>query len=364
MRHAKGWEENMPSPARSARERRRFFFAVAFFAICSFAIWPARHVIDLYFSTFLDEPELAIIPFYGMVAAGGALLAIWSVLGSEPFWIRTGRSVLGCVLLSGCWVLGFFALMSYSSGHSVEFIDWLCYQLHLPLLFVAIQIPLWALRCVFRKGLVSPNGQGQTTSQPPLTIGDALSQAALVGCAFASLHIAYWLWGYNSLDYASELTITSLFCLFVSGALVVPTVIAVLRPLRNGYAAVASIACVVLPQVALFPLTPALYPSMYNFVTHQNVLLVKLTVFMFTTSLTGTLVLARWSEFRLGRALQATVNKSQLPEQRTRHWQFGLRGVMVVATLVAICLGTIIGPEMRRRAYQTKIKQHSFCKFE
>ncbi|MFN0021516.1 MAG: hypothetical protein ACKVP0_24965, partial [Pirellulaceae bacterium] len=170
--------------------------------------------------------------FWVYLTAGGmcaqlGILTIWGVVGLGRAWHRQLLVMSIGGLWIGAWVAGRFLLKERGFSPSwKETAPAFC----LPLVLLAMQVPLWVFRILARWRLVS--GDGSATSKPPqMTIAGILGAMTLVGIALALVklglqvvqsHEATFWWTAVAVACASGGIIT----LFV----LVPIIILLLRP--------------------------------------------------------------------------------------------------------------------------------------
>ncbi len=155
------------------------------FALCCFGVCPLMDFFDP-----RDAGAVFVYFTFGAISAAFALLAIFSVVWSLPLWLRLGLSIAVGFALYFCWLVGF---MVASVEHGLSFDDegrqaaatLLC----LPIIFMAIQSPLWLVRHLCRWQVAL---QGPPIPPPlsPLTIRDILIGTGLIGLALAAAQFA------------------------------------------------------------------------------------------------------------------------------------------------------------------------------
>ena len=265
----------------------------ASFSACSFALYPLTQAIRP-----TQTAALVVYSCIGAIGAAAALLAIWAVLGSRPnYWFRVLISYGAGLALMGCWLIGF----AVSAPHSVrarELRDCTLTILCLPLVFLAIQSPLWFARLAFRWEMVSPS-QGLQNFRP-LTIRNMLIAMAFVGCGLAAARFASTLGQISgprsNRDFWIPFGIVLASCFVISLATTLPMVVATLRARHAGLAMVgfsiyAAIAIVItLTVIGLFARRP-LRP--------WDVVILLTVIASFTLAMTMPLLTARRRGYRL-----------------------------------------------------------------
>ena len=180
---------------------------VAWIAACA--------VVDLITPVVMEgsrEPELPML-FAGAVAGQLGVLAIWAVLGPGRWLVRWPISILvtmgfWCVLLVG---------IALADLHGPDIDEIFAATLMLPLVFLAVQLPLWVLRLVTGWCLVV--GGGQDAGSPARRrqfglqhmLGATTLVAAAMGLAGLGLSVAD---GRNTSPDTSSWLFLMLVCLF------------------------------------------------------------------------------------------------------------------------------------------------------
>jgi hypothetical protein len=167
-----------------------------FFASINLAICPLIEVFD-----GSPGPPWYFLPFFvvfGAILAEGGLLCTCLVFLSGPFWLRFTVCWVTGLVLWACWASG----LSFAGWRGLRDIEEILQvgSLSLPLVALAIQLPLWVARIYFGCRLTT---QDQAIAiPPPLSIRDYFVGTAIVAISITSTRLArpsswpideYWL---------------------------------------------------------------------------------------------------------------------------------------------------------------------------
>jgi hypothetical protein len=130
----------------------------------------------------------------GAMPAQLGLLAIWGALGPGKGW----RRILLCMAVGAFWILAwaggrFLPMDRNFNFNRAEFSPALC----LPLVLIAAQLPLWALRVFARWRLVQEDGAA-FSPPPQMSIAGILVATTVVGATLASARFGAHLWDASS----------------------------------------------------------------------------------------------------------------------------------------------------------------------
>jgi len=132
---------------------KRTIVSICIFAGCV-AFFAVTNLLQNLAMGFRPGFDLAAIVFVTAciraIGAQAGLLAIWSVLAPAPWSRRLLVGVSSTLVVYGAWVIG-YSLHASSASQRAYFADRLWIDvvatfLCLPLLLIAVQIPLWAMR--------------------------------------------------------------------------------------------------------------------------------------------------------------------------------------------------------------------------
>ncbi len=154
---------------------------VAFCATAIFAVNPLMDAIS-------SQDTLAVLVYscFGIICASPAHLAVLATLWSVPFWWRMFVSIGIGLLFISAWICGYWVVYT---DHGYGLWDVILFSLRreyglrplcVPLVFFAIQFPLWIARTAFRWDLTTQDPD-ETHTFHPLTIRDILVGMTLVG---------------------------------------------------------------------------------------------------------------------------------------------------------------------------------------
>lgn len=137
--------------------------------------------------------SVVVYTCFGLIPAQAALLTIGLVFGDGPLWRRLLIYWICALLLIVAWFVGFQYSLGYpfSYRHWPEAIRGVC---ALPLISLAVQAPLWTIRCFFGWRLVQPVG-GLSIYEPPppeanLTIRDLMLATVVIALSLAISRLA------------------------------------------------------------------------------------------------------------------------------------------------------------------------------
>jgi hypothetical protein len=230
------------------------------------------------------------------VGAQMALHGIWCVLAPLHWGKRfSAGAAAGLVLYAGV-VLG-WSIGPLLRGWSAV-VDWdpdVVVLLCLPLLSLAAQTPLWAMRIWFRWRIAH---RDEIPSPPfrPLRIGDLLMATAVVAMALAAVRISQSINDSSGNDTIVGLTIAALVVMVVSAITILPVVLATLYARRLLMAlalALAADAAVIVVYVALMVIIGGARLNWEVFVV------MPILAAVYFASLTGPMLIARRLGYRL-----------------------------------------------------------------
>ena len=168
----------------ASKAKRALAIVVMFFALCTFSLTPLMEKVR-------PGGTLSALPLFacfGVIGAEAILLAIWGALGPGPPWLRMLRSFGAGVVLYGIGSVGLVVSLNtedlFFTGDILKGIVFAL--LLLPLIFLAIQTPLWIVRLVFRWDIAQIRPPAEMSPVRPWAIRDMLLATGVVGIALAS----------------------------------------------------------------------------------------------------------------------------------------------------------------------------------
>lgn len=124
----------------------------------------------------------------GVVMAEFALLAVWTVLISQPFLRRIQFLVFASVVLLAAWLLGYVTTFSGEVGINWANDQLLYYLGFLPLIFLGVALPLIVLRFFFSRVLTLIHDP-QPPFRQPVTTGGLMMATAIVAFVLATVQL-------------------------------------------------------------------------------------------------------------------------------------------------------------------------------
>lgn len=188
------------------RRRLPFICLGVFYGLCNVAYGAAAfYPVDVH--EFLAIPVFFAV---GISMSGPAVLAVWGVLGSGHFWSRMAASVGTALLLLMCWVVmdvisQVFDEMTWNylafdlTGKRATFFEALAWHnfddffmtlLSLPVVFLAVQFPLWPFRLWMGWRIQHPDSPAD--SGRAFSIRDMMIATLAVAVVLASSRFAVW----------------------------------------------------------------------------------------------------------------------------------------------------------------------------
>jgi hypothetical protein len=165
--------------ARALAPRSRIF-ALSLLANCCFVNLGLAPLIEA-----LDEPLLLIGMAYGTLGAELAVVSLWTVWSERHLWQRLLVGSLAAEALAACFVGGIGLSRPRPSDYADVVRAILC---SVPLVLLAIQGPLWALRTYAGWRITITGSSG--LSRRPLSIGDLLWCMVAVAGAISLARLA------------------------------------------------------------------------------------------------------------------------------------------------------------------------------
>ncbi|MFK7766585.1 MAG: hypothetical protein AB8B55_05140 [Mariniblastus sp.] len=127
-----------------------------------------------------SSPQKAWLPFLmgGVVAGEFSLLAVWAALGHQSLIRRLLFLASSTFALFSAWLLGYTATFSQEVGMNWQHREELYTCGIIPLLLMAISVPLFGLRLFFKR-VIAPEHES-APSNSPITISSLLLATAVV----------------------------------------------------------------------------------------------------------------------------------------------------------------------------------------
>ncbi len=178
-----------------------------------------------------DPGSVLVYLCFGAIGAAASTIAIVGVLPAWPFWFRVPLSFGLGTLLFGIWTVGFSTSMVIQGrGDFAEVArQWAVAVCCYPLVFLAVQSPLWLARTV---GNWTISDTRESSDRRPLSIRDMLTGIALVGFAMAGAQFGRQIdaSAFSSpSDFWIAIGSVALTCMAVSLLTIPPVTVAILR---------------------------------------------------------------------------------------------------------------------------------------
>ena len=155
---------------------------IAGFVLCSTAVGPLMNAIGP------NEPGAILVFFcFGVIGAAAVTIATIGVLAPWPFWFRMPLSFFLGTMLVGAWTLGYATSSTIFDEQDSVFQNWSVVVFCYPIVFLAVQTPLWLMRSVGKWTITHSDYRPE---QRPLTIRDILAGTAMIGFALAGAQLA------------------------------------------------------------------------------------------------------------------------------------------------------------------------------
>lgn len=163
-------------------------YAIALFGLmlaCDFAIVPLMNVFNQ-----SDWGALWVYACFGAILAQGGWLSAIAVFLRCNFWLRMAAFWAAVLLSWTSWALGIafdtYVVEQYANFHAFDSLRLVAFML--PLIAIAIQMPLWSLRLYRGWELLRPSHLGQPAE--PVKILDYLVCTGMVAVAITSARLA------------------------------------------------------------------------------------------------------------------------------------------------------------------------------
>jgi len=169
---------------------------------------------------------------YGMIGAQMALFAIWCALVPLHWLKRMLMAVISGLVLYGAWAAGYAIYTLHSSWLRERLWERLVTGLLcLPILLLAVQIPLWMMRIWFRWRIAHPDEDSSETFQP-LRIRDLMIATTAIAMALAAAQLSQTISVPSGNGSIVPLVVAAIVIMVLSAISVLPAVLAVLRSRR------------------------------------------------------------------------------------------------------------------------------------
>jgi hypothetical protein len=172
--------------------------------------------------------EMLVCAVMGAIGAEGVLFSVWCVLAPTSWVVRLLSGLASAFVLFCAWCIGFAASVSDQPWR-----DWpsdaITALLWLPLLLLAVQIPLWAAKFWFRWRITDQEGGVQTEVSQSFGI-----RHIMAGTGTIALCLTMAKYGSDQIegDAFVGLAIATLFVMLISTLTTVPATVAALRSRR------------------------------------------------------------------------------------------------------------------------------------
>ncbi len=179
--------------------------ATVVFMICCAGVAP---LMDAYSP---NDVEAVLVSFcVGAILAAVCLVTAWSALGPGTPVQRMGLSFISAVGLLAIWSAGY----DYSANHTLGQLsdDTAPLLLFMPLVWLVVQLPLWAMGQLFRWRIVDPQPMREAVSPRPLTTRGIMLFTALVAGALGSARLGLSIGLFGVSDERMVILVSGLVC--------------------------------------------------------------------------------------------------------------------------------------------------------
>jgi hypothetical protein len=163
--------------------------AIVLLAILGFLMVLTNRVIYPLLESPKSSFESSIsVSLFAVVLAEVAVLSIWTVLSSQSFITRLQILFVATIVLFASWLLGYSSTFDTDIGLNLRNREQLYYVGWIPLLFLAMCVPLIVLR-FFASRVLAPIDSATLPTRQPVTISGLMLATGLIAFTVAALQL-------------------------------------------------------------------------------------------------------------------------------------------------------------------------------
>lgn len=138
-----------------------------------------------------DSELLQVYLLFAVIFAAPVLLSVGAVFGQGRYWLRILLSFGMGLVLVGFWVGGEVTTASSVDLRDItQWDDFLIVLLSLPMVYFAMQAPLWVVRLLFNWRIVATTRSAEALQAPSSTVGGMLLTMGFIGLALGGVRLA------------------------------------------------------------------------------------------------------------------------------------------------------------------------------